>query len=82
MCSAPGMKGMQIASMVGETGKVYAVERDQRRYETLKTLLATADASNVVAMNKDVLTVTDSDVSNVEYILVDPSCSGSGILDR
>lgn len=82
MCSAPGMKCMQLAAMIEKTGKVYAIERDQRRFETLKKLLTTVDATNVETINRDVLTLTANELKNVEYILVDPSCSGSGMLDR
>lgn len=82
MCAAPGMKSLQLAGMVGREGHVLAVERDQRRFSTLQELLATADATNVTAICKDVLTLTDTDVGPVDCILVDPSCSGSGMTDR
>lgn len=79
MCAAPGMKCTQLAAMVKD-GKVYAVERDERRYQTLKDIIETAGANNVTTINKDVLTLTESDLPNVEYISVDPSCSGSGTI--
>ncbi|GLV35856.1 Nop2/Sun-like domain containing protein 5 [Carabus blaptoides fortunei] len=83
MCSAPGMKSSQLASLVGTHGKVFAVERDQRRYETLcKLIVDQMGITNVKCINKDVLTLTAKEIPDVEYILVDPSCSGSGMLDR
>lgn len=82
MCSAPGMKCIQLAPMVGRTGKIYAIEQDQRRYETLKSLLEKANADNVLTFNKDALGVKEEDIPNCEYILVDPTCSGSGMIDR
>lgn len=37
-----------------------------------------AKTSIVQAMNRDVLEITAEDCPNVQYILLDPSCSGSG----
>lgn len=78
MCAAPGMKTTQLASIMNNKGKVYAVERDQRRFESLKKQVGVSNASCVEAINRDVLTMTDKEFPDVEYILVDPSCSGSG----
>lgn len=45
-------------------------------------MVDTAQATIVTAMNRDVLEVTAQDCPNVQYILLDPSCSGSGMLTR
>ena len=82
MCSAPGVKTTHLAAIMKNKGKIYAVERDQRRYQTLTEMVATAGATIVQTINKDVLDVSDEDVPNVEYVLLDPSCSGSGMLNR
>lgn len=42
----------------------------------------TAKATIVQTINDDVLKVFDNQVPGVEYILLDPSCSGSGMLNR
>ena len=53
---------------------------DGRRVSTMKTLLAKAGVTAVNVMHQDFLSVSpQSDAyQNVRYILVDPSCSGSG----
>lgn len=58
--------------------KIYAVEIDGRRYETLCEQIKVTAASCVETVHKDALTLDANEYSNVEYILVDPTCSGSG----
>ncbi|CAO1417755.1 unnamed protein product [Diamesa hyperborea] len=82
MCSAPGVKTTHLAAIMKNKGKIYAVERDARRYETLCEMVQTTQATIVQPMNNDVLQVKNEDVPNIEYILLDPSCSGSGMLNR
>lgn len=77
MCAAPGMKTTQLAALLNNEGKVFAVEMDQRRFETLNKMIALSGASCVTTLNKDVMAVTNDEI---EYILVDPSCTGSGKL--
>lgn len=78
MCAAPGMKTTQLAAMINNEGTVYAVEFDQKRYETMNKMIELTGASCVKTLNKDVITVTSKECPDVEYVLVDPSCSGSG----
>lgn len=81
MCAAPGMKTTHIAAHLKNTGTVYAVERDPRRFKVLDNIVNSSGATCVKTFNKDVLTCYNDDFPGVEYILVDPSCSGSGISD-
>ena len=82
MCSAPGTKTTHLASIMKNKGKIFAVEMNPKRYETLIEMVQGTQATIVQTMNRDVLEVKDEDVPNVEYILLDPSCSGSGMLNR
>lgn len=78
MCAAPGMKTTQLAALVQNSGKVFAVEKDAKRMETLRAMVESSGATCVETVFKDVLTVDGTVLPDVEYILVDPSCSGSG----
>lgn len=78
MCAAPGMKTTHLAAKINDDGIIYAIERDERRFEVLNKMVESSGATCVKTMNKDVLKVTAEDCPEVEYILVDPSCSGSG----
>lgn len=59
---------------------IYAFDKDKKRLATMKCLSQRAGASCLRMRNADFLRINPHDplYSNVEYILVDPSCSGSG----
>jgi putative methyltransferase len=92
-CAAPGNKTTHLAAIV--TGRqqdeklaqnVIAFERDRFRAEILERMVKLASADSVVSVkgNHDFLAAQpDSDeFSNVGALLLDPSCSGSGIVGR
>ncbi|KAG8813089.1 hypothetical protein FRC18_002675 [Serendipita sp. 400] len=82
--AAPGNKTSHLSAIMKGKGRVTAFERDKKRFQTLKSMLDRAGASNVVPRNQDFLSVDplDSEYQSVTHILLDPSCSGSGIVDR
>lgn len=57
---------------------MYAVEIDAQRFETLFSRIKKTHSFCVEALNQDALTLDPKQYSHVEYILVDPTCSGSG----
>ncbi|XP_018318829.1 uncharacterized protein LOC108732484 [Agrilus planipennis] len=81
-CAAPGTKTTLLASLMKNEGTLYAVDRNQSRFQELKLFVEKSGASCVRTVHKDLLNLNGSDFPNVQYILVDPSCSGSGMLDR
>lgn len=82
MCSAPGLKTTHLAALLKNKGRIYAVEKHRMRFETMRSFAESSMGTCIQPMEADVLKVTDEDVPNVEYILLDPSCSGSGIVHR
>lgn len=58
--------------------KVYAVEIDAKRFKTLFGQIQKTHSFCVEPLNQDALTLDPKQYSHVEYILVDPTCSGSG----
>ncbi|WVQ74949.1 hypothetical protein IAR50_004557 [Cryptococcus sp. DSM 104548] len=82
--SAPGNKTSYISALMNNKSKLHAFERSPNRFKTLEKMLAKAKCANVKAQRAD---FTDSDpkskeFKNVTRILLDPSCSGSGIVNR
>nr|XP_042713648.1 28S rRNA (cytosine-C(5))-methyltransferase isoform X2 [Chrysemys picta bellii] len=83
-CAAPGNKTSHVAAILKNKGQIFAFDLDPNRLATMSTMLVRAGASCCELANQDFLTVDPSDpkYSNVTYILLDPSCSGSGMVNR
>ncbi|GAP90001.1 putative NOL1R protein [Rosellinia necatrix] len=93
-CSAPGNKTTHVAAIVkshvvegGECEqKVYAFEKDPHRGRTLDKMVNLAGAHEITRMSlgRDFLKVDPNAplYKNVGALLLDPSCSGSGIVGR
>ena len=88
-CAAPGNKTTHLAALLrvsGTPGRIWACERDKQRAGTLRSMIAKAGAEEMVSIlaNQDFLKLnpSHSPARDVRAILLDPSCSGSGIIDR
>ncbi|XP_032462425.1 probable 28S rRNA (cytosine-C(5))-methyltransferase isoform X3 [Phocoena sinus] len=83
-CAAPGNKTSHLAALLKNQGKIFAFDLDARRLASTATLLARAGVSCCELAEQDFLEVSPSDqrYRQVQYILLDPSCSGSGMLTR
>lgn len=82
-CAAPGNKTTQLAALGAPDVKIMATERDERRAELLLkrvTSLGAAEYVNVV--NMDFFQLSSDDRAATEGILLDPSCSASGVMTR
>jgi putative methyltransferase len=83
-CSAPGNKTSHLSMIMQNTGRIYAYDMDRRRLDTLEKLTKRAGCKNITPICGSFLDINPNDPKflNVEYILLDPSCSGSGIVGR
>ena len=91
-CAAPGNKTTHLAAILHGEGraalkpKIYAYERDKSRASTLLTLLQTAGVQPFVItkVGQDFLKTDPAKApwDGISTILLDPSCSGSGIVGR
>ncbi|PSR81114.1 S-adenosyl-L-methionine-dependent methyltransferase [Coniella lustricola] len=94
-CAAPGNKTTHLASIVHSRNqaaegalhaKIYAFEKDAKRAKTLEKMVTTAGSDGITQIHygHDFLKVDPADekFSRVGALLLDPSCSGSGIVGR
>ncbi|XP_006889853.1 PREDICTED: putative methyltransferase NSUN5 [Elephantulus edwardii] len=83
-CAAPGNKTSHLAALLKNQGKIFAFDLDPKRLASMATLLARAGVSCCELAERDFLAVSPADqrYRQVQYILLDPSCSGSGMPTR
>lgn len=67
-----------------KTGQIIAMDASAARSKTLAKMVATAGADVTILPGQDFLALdpADSRFANVTALLLDPSCSGSGIIGR
>ena len=92
-CAAPGNKTTHLAAIchdnidVKERPWIIACERDKSRSQTLTNMVQKAGAQHLVKVHAgmDFLKITElsnAPWNNVTALLLDPSCSGSGMVGR
>ncbi|KAL5207449.1 hypothetical protein ABZP36_031884 [Zizania latifolia] len=80
-CAAPGNKTVHLAALMDGEGSIIACELNKERAKTLQHTVRKSGANNIETINGDFLDINSNDPSYAEVhaILLDPSCSGSGI---
>ncbi|XP_075296150.1 28S rRNA (cytosine-C(5))-methyltransferase [Opisthocomus hoazin] len=83
-CAAPGNKTSHLAAILKNKGRIFAFDVDTKRLATMNTLLTRAGVTASRLAQRDFLTVEPGDpaYSRVTHLLLDPSCSGSGMVTR
>lgn len=83
-CAAPGNKTSQLAALGAPKGvKLLAVERDPKRSGLLQQRMQTLGAIDYVnVMNEDFFDLKSDVRDAAQGILLDPSCSASGVVSR
>ncbi|XP_058086862.1 25S rRNA (cytosine-C(5))-methyltransferase NSUN5 isoform X4 [Magnolia sinica] len=80
-CAAPGNKTVHLAALMRGKGKIIACELNKDRVKHLEDTIKRSGAPNIDVLHDDFLNINiqDSLYSKVRAILLDPSCSGSGM---
>ncbi|GAQ34330.1 putative 28S rRNA (cytosine-C(5))-methyltransferase [Aspergillus tubingensis] len=95
-CAAPGNKTTHMVSLLAKqqhkhnkgtgTYHIFSMDQSPIRAKTLQKMVSTAGADTMVTVlpGQDFLALdpTDPRFENVSGLLLDPSCSGSGIIGR
>ena len=79
LCAAPGGKGTHLAALMEDRGEVVAVERDRRR---AGVLARTAQRLGTTALRVELgdAALARAAGDSFDRVLVDPPCSGLGVL--
>mmetsp|Transcript_143 Transcript_143/g.366 ORF Transcript_143/g.366 Transcript_143/m.366 type:complete len:842 (-) Transcript_143:1577-4102(-) len=80
--AAPGNKTSCLAAIGQNNVKVYSVERNKDRMKLMKSRLGLFGCKRVEPIEKDFLSLEPAKYGFIKGILIDPSCSGSGIVNR
>lgn len=90
--AAPGNKTTHLSAILGRggSGKIFAFEKDLKRAKVLETMVGKAGADKIVEIRSgDDFLLADpwkeeerEGLWKVTHLLLDPSCSGSGIVER
>eukprot|EP00008_Paramoeba_atlantica_P000321 CAMPEP_0201503924 /NCGR_PEP_ID=MMETSP0151_2-20130828/84927_1 /ASSEMBLY_ACC=CAM_ASM_000257 /TAXON_ID=200890 /ORGANISM="Paramoeba atlantica, Strain 621/1 / CCAP 1560/9" /LENGTH=412 /DNA_ID=CAMNT_0047897623 /DNA_START=192 /DNA_END=1431 /DNA_ORIENTATION=+ len=83
-CAAPGNKTSHMSAQMGNKGTIFAFDRDKTRLKRLQENVSHFGCQNVLAKRQNFLEVDhlSKEFEQVRGIIVDPSCSGSGIVSR
>ena len=92
-CAAPGNKTTHLAAILHYASttshpqaEIHAFDKNSKRAELLKSRIAAAGGDSLIrVVNADFLELDVTAYTHIRHILLDPSCSGSGMtksLDR
>jgi 16S rRNA (cytosine967-C5)-methyltransferase len=80
-CSGAGGKALHLAALMGNTGRVYAMDVDAKKLSELDRRAKRAGATCL--KSKLIVATTPADFSNIaDRLLIDAPCSGLGTLKR
>src|SRR4030095_3431379 len=84
MCAAPGGKATHIAQIIGNKGKVYAVDKYDAKINMMKSNAARLGITNIEFIHDDAGDFQNDELKNLKYdkILLDAPCSGLGVLSK
>lgn len=81
-CAAPGGKTTHMAAIMGNKGRIFAVDRYRGRLATLKKTAKRMGADIITAVSADAEAELPFKKGYFDAILLDAPCSGLGVLRR
>ncbi len=81
LTAAPGGKTSHLAQLMGNQGKILAMDVSANRCRSLRSNLSRMGISNTIVLNMDSRTIRKLGIT-FDKILLDAPCSGSGVIVR
>lgn len=84
MCAAPGGKSTHIAQLLGNNGKVYAVDKYEVKLNMIRANSERMGVTNVEYILDDAMDLQNEKIKDMKFdkILLDAPCSGLGVLSK
>lgn len=87
VCAAPGGKSSHMSELMGNEGRIIAVEKYLSRVETMNRNIARLGIKNIKTIHDDVSEPSSSElrellIGKADKLLVDAPCSGFGVLSK
>jgi predicted RNA-binding protein (TIGR00451 family) len=79
LCAAPGGKTSHIAQLLGDTGKLLAIDNSKNRIRVLKQTLDRLRMHHVIPIHGDATKLVTEFTFKADRILLDPPCSALGV---
>jgi len=82
LCAGLGGKTIQLAELVGASGRVFALDRDPAKLALASEAARRLGLANVTLVEGDVLAPPPELAREWQFVLIDAPCSNMGALDR
>ncbi|GAB6019111.1 Putative 28S rRNA (cytosine-C(5))-methyltransferase [Chamberlinius hualienensis] len=83
-CAAPGLKSTHLAAYLNNDCTILSSDRSEERIQTMYTMVELHGAQCIQTSVIDFTEINPKEepYSSVKYIILDPSCSGSGMVKK
>ncbi|OGD59260.1 hypothetical protein A3K78_10345 [Candidatus Bathyarchaeota archaeon RBG_13_52_12] len=78
ICAAPGVKTSHLAGIMGNRGRIISIDSDARRLASWSRLIDRMGVTNAKSMLVDATSDYNLSTGEVDLVILDPPCSGTG----
>ncbi len=82
VCAAPGIKTSHLAQIMRNQGRIISIDSDERRLTSWRRLIDKLGVTNAESILVDATSDYDISVKEVDIVLLDPPCSGTGTFNN
>ena len=82
ICAAPGAKTSHLAGIMSNQGKIISIDSDARRLASWKRLIDRMGVTNAKSMLVDATSDYNLSIGEVDVVILDPPCSGTGTFNN